>query len=162
MPGIKNEKTPNRIVRRITEFVIYSKIFLLATILPLLLKVLSLPSVMKILTPSKNRRHWRQWKVDIIVKGTDKILGIGFFIYHPTCLKKSLILYHFLRKEGMDVAIHFGVRKRNGTLDGHSWLTKKGKRVYDNLESVDDFFVTYSYPSDESFDKASILGANKN
>ena len=143
-----NDKTPNGFLVKITGIVIFTEVFLLASLLPILLRLFSLPSIMRYLTPAKTEDNEVPWKIDLIVKAVNKILGAGFFIYHPTCLKKSLILYHFLKKAGMNVVIHFGVRKRDGALDGHSWITKKGKRIYDNLDTVDDFSITYSYPQE--------------
>lgn len=148
IPGTVNDKTRNGSLVKITGIVIFAEVFLLASALPVLLRFFSLPSVMKYLTPEKSEENPLQWKINLIVNAVNKILGIGFFIFHPTCLKKSLILYHFLRKAGMNVVIHFGVKKNGCALDGHSWITKNGERLYDNLETVDDFSITYSYPQE--------------
>lgn len=116
--------------------------------LPLLLKSLSLPRLLKLLTPRKKKKIDDR-VIERILKITDSILGIRFFVFTPSCLKKSLLLYHLLNRYGMKVKIHFAVKKDGGKLDGHSWLTKNGIRVYDYLESVDDFRITYTYPEED-------------
>ena len=56
-------------------------------------------------------------------------------MYKSTCLKQSLVLYHFLRGLGIDVDICFGVRykdqlsdgKVRRKLEGHAWLLHNGE-----------------------------------
>ncbi|MBI5376394.1 MAG: lasso peptide biosynthesis B2 protein [Candidatus Schekmanbacteria bacterium] len=138
----------NRLSLLITNVILFFKIFLLVLALPLLLKSLSLPRLLKLLTPRKKKKMDDR-VIERILKITDSILGIRFFVFTPSCLRKSLLLYHLLNRYGMKVKIHFAVKKDDGKLDGHSWLTKNGKRVYDYLESVDDFSITYTYPEED-------------
>ncbi len=88
------------------EIWLFIQIFLLATVLPFLLKFLSLRRVMKTLAPRNFKvcKNMDMEKLkDKIVKFTDYILGRNFFVYKSTCLKRSLVLYHFLRKSGINL-----------------------------------------------------------
>src|ERR671923_2807878 len=91
---------------------LFINILLLVTVLPLLIKFLSLPTLMRILTPRELKADKRQNETvkNKIVKFTDYIFGSNLYIYQLTCLKRSLVLYHFLRKAGFSVRICFGVR----------------------------------------------------
>jgi hypothetical protein len=44
-----------------------------------------------------------------------------------TCLRRSVVLYHLLRRAGRRVSLHIGVRKdANGALAAHAWLVRDG------------------------------------
>jgi hypothetical protein len=40
------------------------------------------------------------------------------------CLTRGLTRYYFLRRAGMDIALCFGMGRRNGEFMGHCWLVK--------------------------------------
>src|SRR3990167_8013429 len=109
----------------IRSMTLFFKIGLLVIALPVMTKVFTLPKLMKVLTPGKRKETFAQDEIDHIIKITDLILNQRFFIFHPTCLKKSLVLYHFLNKHGLKVVMNFGVKKdkKSDKLDGHGWLT---------------------------------------
>lgn len=133
------------------EILLFIQILLLATILPAMLRLLSLPRLFKMLTPSDlkicNHQNIERRK-DTIVKFTDYIFSRNFWIYKKTCLKRSLILYHFLRKLGIIVHVCFGVRydehfsdrEAKRKLEAHAWLVYHGKTF---LEKTTDFTESY-------------------
>ena len=44
-----------------------------------------------------------------------------------TCLRRSVVLYHLLRRAGRDVSLSIGVRKSGaGALQAHAWLVRDG------------------------------------
>ena len=44
-----------------------------------------------------------------------------------TCLRRSVVLYHLLRRAGRDVSLYIGVRKSGaGALQAHAWLVRGG------------------------------------
>jgi hypothetical protein len=44
-----------------------------------------------------------------------------------TCLRRSVVLYHLLRRAGRDISLHIGVRKSGtGALQAHAWLVRDG------------------------------------
>ncbi|HZX14865.1 MAG TPA: lasso peptide biosynthesis protein, partial [Thermodesulfobacteriota bacterium] len=95
---------------------LFIQIFILLTVLPLLIKLLSLPRLMKLLTPNDvkvlNNQDSKSIK-EKVVKYTGYILSRNFWIYKAICWKRALVLYHFLRKAGVNVQICFGVRLPN-------------------------------------------------
>ena len=119
------------------EVWLFTQIFLLGTVLPIMLRLISLPKLMNVLTPKNLKLHK---DLDLerlkhkIVKFTDYVLSHNFWIYRSTCLKRSLVLYHFLRRVGINVHVCFGVKyNENATdeeekkkLEGHAWLVYKG------------------------------------
>jgi hypothetical protein len=140
------------------EVLLFLQIFSLITVLPFLIKVLTLPRLMNTLTPrvkTLDDRHNRRELEVRIIKYTDYILSRNFWVYKITCLKRSLILYHFLRKAGCCVQICFGVRRKAGSADssgekaieGHAWLLYNGNIYLErNSEIAKKYAVAYRFP----------------
>ena len=90
----------------------------------------------------------------IVVKFTDYILGRNFWIYESTCLKRTLVLYHFLRKSGIGVHVCFGMRYKEELktldgkrLEGHAWLLYNGTVFLEkNTEIAKTYKITYCFP----------------
>jgi hypothetical protein len=62
------------------------------------------------------------------------------------CMKRSLLLFHFLRRWGHDARIHFGVAKRGGELTGHAWVDLDGRPFAEHGDPNRHFTRTYSFP----------------
>lgn len=63
------------------------------------------------------------------------------------CMKRALILFHYLRRWNYAPTICFGVRKAEKDLRGHAWVEIRGIPVAE--EGPDPrriFHVTYAYP----------------
>lgn len=128
------------------DLILLGRVVLLALLLPVLLRWLSLRGLMRKLTPPATRHSSQAPDVDRIVYLTDLVLG-HLPLVRSTCLIRSLVLYRLLRTEGMEVQIHFGVRKAGSTLAGHCWLTHQG-RPLTGTTSGNDFSDIYAYPPD--------------
>ncbi len=144
------------------EILLFIQIFLLVTILPFLIRLLTVQRLMKFLTP-RDIDAYKNLNIekskDKIVKFTDYILSRNFWIYKSTCLKRSLVLYQLLRKSGIDVHVCFGVRYNDklpgrGTgkkLEGHAWLLHKGEIFLEkNVEETKTYKMTYCFPQIKS------------
>jgi len=139
---------------------LFIRIFLFLSILPLLLKLLSVNSLMNLITPRKIKYYKKMSTEDLkekVVKYTDYILGFNFLIYKQKCLKRSIVLYHFLRKAGFNVSICFGVRFNKDVSDtlskerveGHAWLEHNGEiYIEKNKEITETYKITYRYPGE--------------
>jgi hypothetical protein len=143
------------------EIWLFIQIFLLVTVLPLMLKLLSFPRIMKVLTP-RDLKVYRNLDLEKskgkVVKFTDYILGRNSWMNKNTCLKRSLVLYHFLRKLGINVHICFGVRYKEKLadresqkkLEGHAWLLYNGDIFLErNVEMAKTYKVTYCFPEEK-------------
>jgi len=96
---------------------------------------------------------------------TDFILGRGIWVYKRNCLKRSLILYHFMRTTDIDVQLCLGVKANqknekqhaSNELNGHAWLVLDGQ-PWQEHESIptETYTITFRYPEsnlgkDEAF-----------
>lgn len=52
-------------------------------------------------------------------------------LYKAGCLRRSLLIWWLLRKEGIQTEIHFGVRMVNGKLEAHAWVEYNAAVVND-------------------------------
>lgn len=151
------------------DVLLFLRIFMFATVLPLLVRFLSIPKLMNIITPGTPVPGVKCDDIarKKIEKYTDYILGTNFWIYNSTCLKRSLIMYSFLRKYGMNVRLCFGVKYKKemsvglegNQLDGHAWLLYNGDIYLEkNIQVTKTYIMTYCYPeiSDDMNEKVLI------
>lgn len=140
------------------DILLFVQIFSFITLLPLIVKYMTVPGMMKMLTPKNgnekikiNSDH-QQVKIE---KYTDYILSMNFWMYKVICLKRSLVLYHFLRKFYIDVHVCFGVRFEKAMMpgmavkeiEGHAWLLYKGQVFLERYpEETGTYTMTYCYP----------------
>ncbi|RJQ18902.1 MAG: lasso peptide biosynthesis B2 protein [Nitrospiraceae bacterium] len=142
------------------DILLFLRIFSLITILPLLVNYLTVPQLMRALTPAKGASGRKSRSEDLrnkVEKYTDYILDKGILIYRRICLKRSLVLYHFLRKYGIDVHICFGVRYKKASdgetkkeLEGHAWLLHDGNIFLEKnpAEEINTYKMTYCFPGE--------------
>ncbi len=140
------------------EILLFIQVFFLITILPLLIRLLTIPRLMKVLT-SKELKVFKNPNLEEsrnkILKYTDYILSRNLWIYKSTCLKRSFVLYHFLRKLGINVHICFGIRyndelpdrEAEKKLEGHAWLIYNGDIFLEkNADETKTYKMTYCFP----------------
>lgn len=54
-------------------------------------------------------------------------------LYKATCLRRSLLVWGLLRRQGVQSKICFGVRMSDCKLEAHAWLEYKGLVLNDSL-----------------------------
>ena len=141
--------------RSLEELKLFLRIYILITIVPFLFKFNSMSAVLKLVTPKKLRRYKyldpEQFKAKL-VKYTDFLLRQKFWINSSSFLKRSVVLYYFLREYGINVQICIGVRlskdeEFKNILEGHAWLLYNEQVLLEKNEGITKSYnVTYSYP----------------
>lgn len=138
-------------VSSIEEAWLLMRIACFAAVLPVLLRYLSIPRLLALHTPKTTPASAHHDRRDKILKYTDYVFRGKHGPYKKTCLKRSLVLYRFMRRSGLDVRICLGIRRMpSGSSDaliGHSWLLHQGKIVFEeNPEIAKRHTVVFSYP----------------
>lgn len=54
----------------------------------------------------------------------DRVLRRLPWPWNRTCLKRSAVIFYLLRSQGRDVVLNVGVKRENGALKAHAWLTR--------------------------------------
>jgi hypothetical protein len=115
--------------------------------LPALLHVHTIPTLLKRLAAGKKTQA--RISLNDAVGIVTRICNLRPFrarVFPKLCLRQSLALYRTLTQMGYPVEIHFGVRKDDKTLSGHSWVTLRGEAVADTTYSG-IFKAVYSHNS---------------
>jgi hypothetical protein len=60
-------------------------------------------------------------------------------IYKATCLRRSLLVWWFLRREGIPSDIRFGVRMQDRKLEAHAWVECHGVVVNDSAAVQENY-----------------------
>jgi len=140
--------------RSAAEVRLFVRMLALATVLPLLLRRLSVPRLLQLLTPrARVGTPAGTERVERLVGYSNIILYRRFWVYRPNCLKRSLLLYYFLRQAGYEVQLYLGVQPTalDGEKGGHAWLMYRGEPFQEpQSERLADYVVTYRYPDDSS------------
>ena len=66
-------------------------------------------------------------------------IAAGHGLYRATCLRKSLLVWWFLRKDGIQSNICFGVRMIDSTLEAHAWVEWNGMILNDSTTVREQF-----------------------
>ncbi len=107
---------------------------LLATMVPLLVRVAPLSRLIRLLTPPAWLRPYRNADECQIVAAVRRRLASPKNMRRRACLREGLVLYHFLRLAGEPAAIHVGVYPPSsdpGRMHAHCWVTLNGRAVSD-------------------------------
>jgi hypothetical protein len=133
-----------RQLRRPGDLVLFLRILLFAAAVPLLVR-LRLPSLARLLEPRLVPPATDPAKAEKIIAYTDAVLQFGRPLVHAKCLTRALCLYYFLRREGVDVTVHFGVEKSGDTFAGHSWLMMDGEPYLEEADPRLYFSEVYGF-----------------
>jgi hypothetical protein len=116
--------------------------------LSLLVRLLPLPRVMRLLTPSRKVRPAGEDSGELpvcLAQTLDILLMTNLWVFTPTCWKRASILYRYLALKGIETRIVFGMRKEDeGALTGHAWLEAGGRPLFEM--STPSYAVTYIFP----------------
>lgn len=113
-----------------TRMVLRAHVWLLATLIPLLDRLMTLPKMLRLLTP---RRPWRGYRA---VSASDVLAAVERRLARPrqmkrrACLRRGLVVFHLLRLTGRPARLHFGVypqREEGDRLRGHCWVECEGQ-----------------------------------
>jgi hypothetical protein len=133
--------------RRPAKLSLYLQIAAVALAVPLL-SHLRLPRLATVLGRRRQAAALSQTRVDEVAASVAAVLRFLTPVMRPTCLTRGLVLYHFLRRAGVDVQLCFGAGYPAGEFAAHCWLIHEGKPF---LEAQDPRLFTEFYrlaPSD--------------
>jgi Transglutaminase-like superfamily len=105
----------------------------------------SLPRLMRWLTPGRPARSFDVAMLEPEIRYTDAALARLRPGGHWACLPRSLALYRLGRRKGVAVRLHCGVRRNGSGLIGHAWLTVEGVPLLAS-EQPTQWIETYTYP----------------
>ncbi len=155
-------------LKRPQNFLLFAKVFSLLIVLPVLVKLLKLPTLLRLLEHGKTKRKGdNRDGIEMITKFANFIIYDIFHSANP-CLLRSLLLFKFFRESGMDLQIAFGVKEGEEDFKGHAWLIHRKKPFNEKSDPSGEFDVIYVYPqpgrtrqADPSFERTPILESSR-
>lgn len=124
---------------------LYVRIMLAAVWINCLLAFAKLPRVLAVLEARKRHVRADEDAIRLTVRTIERIARLQLFVIRNNCLRKSLLLYYFLLRAGVDgVKIHIGISKKGSRLEGHCWLTRNGGVYLDSEQTTAHYKVIYS------------------
>lgn len=138
-----------KILRRLNQFKAPRDLWLLlrvaalAAVLPILLRCVKLPRLLKVLESRNASATIETERIDKTVRFIGFVLSSCRLGYKNRCLKSSLLLYHFLGEAGLPVEINFGIQKADG-LSGHAWISGGGDAYRCDESCTSEYEVIYS------------------
>jgi hypothetical protein len=124
-------------------------LFLWLCRLPVVLRIHTVRMLLETVARGRRRGGEMPMELSDVVGLVTQLCNLRPFrsrFFPKLCLRQSLALYRTLTQMGYPVEIHFGVRKDDKTLSGHSWVTMEGKPVADTTYSG-IFKAVYSHTS---------------
>lgn len=110
--------------RSIPDVFLFLQILLFAAVVPILLR-LKLWRVEALLEPRSQALSDRD-RVEQIAGYVEIAIREGRPLVRPGCLTRGVTRYYFLRRDGLDVSLCFGVGRVEEEFVGHCWLVKDG------------------------------------
>jgi len=129
------------------ELFLTLRIFVFMISLPLMMKIIKPGKLFSWIEPGKSHELGDKLIIERVIYLCNRIMGIlrkrGF---KYTCLRRSLLLFHFLRYYGQKVIINFGIKWKGDDLTGHSWLTLDGEPYLEPEGKPEKFTFIFSLP----------------
>lgn len=119
-----------------------------AALVPLLMR-LKLPYAARLVTPRRPAAAPDPLAIEQLIVCTDAVLQLGRPLLQVRCLTRGVTLYHFLRRLGLDVELHFGVRYDQDLFTAHCWLVKDSEPFAEVHDPRPIFTPTYKFPVTE-------------
>jgi len=120
---------------------LFLQILFFAAVVPILLR-LKLWRVEALLEPKIQGMAERD-RVEQIAAYVEIAIREGRPLIHPGCLTRGVTRYYFLRRDGMDVSLCFGVGRLQEEFVGHCWLVKDGVPFLETQDPRPVYTVMY-------------------
>ena len=131
------------------EALFAARVTAVAAVAPLLAR-LKLTRLERILEP-KQATAIEDPPFDKVAGTVDWVLG-AIPLIQRHCLTRGITMYYFLRREGADVRLAFGMGDTVNGLAGHCWIVKDGEPILEAKDPRPLFREMYTIPRDSAFE----------
>lgn len=128
----------NRHSRRAVEAALRCHASAAALAIPLLVRLLPLRTLLKAMTPPPRWRPYAALPPERIVAAVNRRLARPRMMRRRACLRRGLMLFHFLRLAGVPARLNIGAYPpppRGRRMHAHCWVTVDGQPVADPPEA---------------------------
>lgn len=124
-------------IGRLRTAALWVHVWVVAKALPVAVAMVSLKRLLRLVSPPYRYRPYRGVPVPRIVGMVERSLRHPRLMRRHRCLRKALMLYHFLRLSGMEAVLHFSVPPPSGKgedLVAHCWVSLGPGELFDPPE----------------------------
>lgn len=114
--------------------------------LPVLQRVLTLPALVTVFGTKRMPTMLPPLEPERLLYLVRGLLHQRIGMIRPNCMKQSLMVFHYLRRWGAPVTIHFGVAKRDEAIEGHCWIELAGQPFGERGNPRREFVQVYTSP----------------
>jgi hypothetical protein len=114
-----------------------------AFVLPLLKRILPLPSLARLMWSSAGQGERRQEREEKIYAFARVIYGR--FLTDSNCLERSLLLYRFLSQNHIDCQLVVGMNKSLEEWRGHAWVLVDGNPFGEPADSLQQYTPLFTF-----------------
>ena len=112
-----------------------------------LARLTSLPRAFAAISPSRRNVAPDERRIERTVDALNTLLAAGIPGVHPQCWRRAAVLHRFLRFEGVDTAIVFGVAPQaSAAVEAHAWLEREG-RPFAEAENISGYRRLFEFPA---------------
>jgi len=106
-------------------------VWIIAAIIPLLVRVLCLKTILQVFTPSPLFQPYRGMSAEDLAGVVKNRLKRPICMVRRPCLREGLLMFYFLRLAGLEATLHISVYPREvfGRFHAHCWVTSFGKTI---------------------------------
>ena len=121
-------------------------VWLVATFIPLLTRLLPLGRLLRLLTPSGRFTPYRNVQPERLIRIIRNRLNNPRNMRRRACLREGLMLFYFLKLAGAPAVIHIGLHPpdERPRLHGHCWVSLNGQAVSEPMASPSVTLLTHS------------------
>lgn len=133
------------------DFFLRAHIWVLATLIPLLVRMIPLRRLVSLLTPPDRMRLYQWIGEDRITDLVQQRLVAPRNMRRRFCLREGLLVFHFLRLSGRSAVLHFSVFPPETDpirLHAHCWVTLNGQEVSKGPEGPHSIMFTHGQTSE--------------
>jgi hypothetical protein len=131
-------------------------VWIVAALIPVVDRLLTLERMLRLLTPRRSWRRYRGLGVEAIAGFVERRLHRPRQMRRRACLRRSLVLYHFLRLAGIEATFHVAVFPPSvdpKRLHAHSWVTVGPQCISDAPEVGAVEMFTYGAAAETALDR---------
>jgi len=139
---LKRLKNFGKLIENASGLWLFLRIGIWIAFISLLLYLIPLPRLLGLLTPQKIST--RKWPRDKFIDFISVWLGRDRAFYSRSCLKRSLVLYHYLNLQAESARLVIGVKKDQEQLKAHSWIMLGEAKLFPE-ENI-NYRIIYIYP----------------
>jgi hypothetical protein len=110
----------------VTSAILTAHVWLVASVVPLLVRIFRLTTVLGLVTPPRALKPYRGLDVETMTHCVQRRLARPVWMKRRACLRHSLVLFHFLRLGGRDARMHIAAHDPaadSRRLHAHAWVT---------------------------------------